>query len=423
MHSSSLMSIAVVGGGVAGIVAAHVLQRRHEVSLYERNDYIGGHTHTVVVEDGPDAGTAVDTGFIVFNERTYPNFNRFLSHLGVGRHESGMSFSYHDARTGLAYASTNVDTFFAQRSNLLRPSFWLMSLGIARFNWMTPLHLERGFLKGLTLGEFLTLHRFNRYFVEQYLLPICASVWSAPDARMLDFPMETFARFFLNHGLFTISRQPRWFTVQGGSHSYVKAFLAGFGGRVFTSSRVREIVRRGGKVLVRTSHDEQAYDAVVLACHADEALEVLADPSREEMGLLGAWSYSRNKTVLHTDTSFLPPLGKTWASWNYQRTHRPEEGSQVSLTYYMNRLQGLSTQRHYCVTLNPSRPVAPSSTIREMVYNHPVYTHESLATQAGLAALNGQNGTYYCGSYMGYGFHEDAVRSALAVCRAFGLEL
>lgn len=423
MNPDPPRSIAVVGGGVAGIVAAYLLQRRFEVSLFERNDYVGGHTHTVVIKDGPDAGTGVDTGFIVFNERTYPNFIRFLSLLGVEKHKSSMSFSYHDARTGFAYASTSADTFLAQRANIFKPSFWMMALAILRFNHITPRHLEQGLLKGLTLGEFLAVHRFNRYFVEQYLIPICASVWSAPDIRMMEFPMEAFARFFLNHGLLSIVNQPQWYTVEGGSHTYVKAFLKAFRGEVFTRTPVQAVQRTDGMVRVRTAQGVRDFDAVVLACHADESLRALADPSAEEKRLLAAWEYSRNRTVLHTDTSFMPPLPKVWASWNYQRIEGVQAGSPVMLTYYMNRLQGLATRNRYCVTLNPKKPVQTGAAIREMVYTHPVYTTESLSTQAGIAGISGRQNTYFCGSYLGNGFHEDAVRSAVAVARSFGIEL
>ncbi|HQI80695.1 MAG TPA: FAD-dependent oxidoreductase [Deltaproteobacteria bacterium] len=422
MNPESIRKVAVVGGGVAGIVAAYLLQERFEVSLYERNAYIGGHTNTVVIEEGPDAGTSVDTGFIVFNERTYPNFIRFLGRLGVGRHASGMSFSYHDTATGLAYASTNADTFLAQRSNILRPSFWMMALAILRFNHLTPRHLEQGRLAGLTLGQFLERNRFNRYFVEQYLIPICASVWSAPDVRMMEFPMETFARFFLNHGLLSVTDQPRWYTVEGGSHSYVKAFLGTFRGKVFPETPVRSVRRTGGRVQVESDRGMEEYDAVVLASHADESLAMLADPSAEEQRLLGAWEYSRNRTLLHTDTSFMPPLAKAWASWNYQRTGSLQEGSPVMLTYWMNRLQGLRTKAQYCVTLNPRRQPATGATIRELLYTHPVYTTASLATQEGISGLSGDRNTCYCGSYLGYGFHEDAVKSAVAAARLFGVE-
>jgi len=424
MESRQTRKIAVVGGGVAGIVASYLLQRRFEVSLFEKNDYIGGHTHTVLIDDGPDAGTPVDTGFIVFNEKTYPNFIRFLARLAIEKQKSSMSFSYYDARTGMMYASTNVYTFLAQRRNMLRPSFWMMALAVLRFNQITPKHLEEGKLRGLTLGEFLAGHRFNRYFVEQYLIPICASVWSAPDVRMLDFPMETFARFFLNHGLLSVLNQPQWYVVRGGSHAYVNAFLKTFRGRVFPRTPVTALTRKSGGISLKTTEgSEETFDTVVLACHADEALRMLADPSPDERRLLAAWDYSHNRTVLHHDASFLPPMPKVRASWNYMRMEAVESGSPVMLTYYMNRLQNLATRRQYCVTLNPKKPVPHEAVIREMVYNHPIYTPESLSTQAGISGMNGLRNTYFCGSYLGNGFHEDAVKSAVAVARTFGIEL
>jgi len=424
VDSGQVRTLAVVGGGVAGIVASYLLQRRFEVSLFEKNDYIGGHTHTIVIDEGPDAQTPVDTGFIVFNDKTYPLFNRFLAQLRVEKQKSSMSFSHFDARSGMMYASTNMDTFLAQRSNLFRPSFWLMSLAVLRFNHITKNHLEEGKLRGLTLGEFLSVHRFNRYFVEQYLIPICASVWSAPDVRMLEFPMETFARFFLNHGLLSVVNQPQWYVVKGGSHTYVNAFLKTFRGRVYPATPVAAVTRGDAGVTLKTvDGTEHPFDAVVLACHADESLRLLADAHPDERRLLGAWEYSRNRTILHHDTSFLPPMQKVWASWNYMRMEAVESGSPVTLTYYMNRLQGFSTRRPYCVTLNPKKPIQDGAIVRDMIYHHPVYTRESMETQRGIAGMNGQKSTYFCGSYLGNGFHEDAVRSAAAVARIFGIEL
>ncbi|MGC9323680.1 MAG: NAD(P)/FAD-dependent oxidoreductase [Desulfomonilia bacterium] len=418
------LRIAVVGAGVAGIVAAHVLQRSHDVTLYEKNDYIGGHTHTIVVDSGEDAGTPVDTGFIVCNDKTYPNFLLFLQQLGVEKRKSSMSFSYYDPVKRLQYGSSGADTLFAQRRNVLRPSFWRMFLGILVFNRITPALLHQGKLRGFTMGEYLMAHRFNRFFIEDYLIPITAAVWSAPDVRMFDFPMETFARFFENHGLFSITRHPQWFTISGGSHTYVKAFLKGFTGKVLRNFAVQSIRRADGAVFIK-AHDaeEERYDAVVIACHADEAFEMLSDPSSEERALLGVWTYSRNRTVLHTDTSFLPPERKVWSSWNYVRFSGVESGSPVTLTYNMNRLQGLVTRNTYCVTLNPPKPPESDHTIMDTVYTHPLFSFETLHTQAGLKELGGVRNTYYCGSYHGYGFHEDAVASALRVTEAFGLKL
>ena len=277
------MKIAVVGAGVAGIAASYLLQRQHEMTLYDKNDYIGGHTHTIVLESGEDAGTPVDTGFIVFNEKTYPNFLHLLAQLGVEKQNSTMCFSYYDEKTGLAYGSKTLDTLFAQRINTCRPSFWMMIFGILHFNHHTPKRLHEGRLKDFTMGQYLTACRYNPHFIEKYLLPMCASVWSAPDVRMLEFPMETFARFFLNHGLFSIIKHPQWYTVKGGSHEYVKAFLKTFKGRVLPSTPVQGIRRENGRVFVKAKDgSEEAYDKVVLACHADESLRILVDPSPEE---------------------------------------------------------------------------------------------------------------------------------------------
>lgn len=416
--------IAVVGAGVAGIVTAHILQRRHDVCLYEKNDYVGGHTHTIVIDKGADQGTPVDTGFIVFNEKTYPNFLRFLAQLGVEKQKSSMSFSYYDQRTGLAYASATLDTLFAQRLNTCRASFWMMIFGILRFNHHAPQLLEQGRLHNLTMGQYLRKYRYSRHFTEKYLIPVCASVWSAPDVHMFDFPMETLARFLSNHGLLSIFHQPQWFTVKGGSHAYVKAFLKGFRGRVLPRTPIAAIRREKERVLVKTvDGGEEAYDEVVLACHADEALKLLAQPSDQEAELLSAWAYSENKTILHTDPAFLPPYPKVCASWNYVRTSSMEEGSPVMLSYYMNRLQNLTSRHQYCVTLNPRFPVAQDRVIREMIYTHPIYTPAAFAAQEGIRAINGRDNTYFCGAYLGYGFHEDAVKAGVDVARHFGMDL
>jgi uncharacterized protein len=418
------LRIAVVGGGVAGIAAAHLLQRRHEVTLFEKNDYVGGHTHTIVIDDGPDKGTPVDTGFIVLNDRTYPLLIRFLATLGVPIRKSDMSFSYTCRRTGLQYASRNLNTLFAQRRNLLRPAFWRFLIEIARFNVITRKWLANGALRGLSLGEYLRRESILPSLIESYLIPMAAAIWSTPDARMMDFPAESFFRFMENHGLLSVSDQPQWYTVEGGSHTYVKAFLKGFAGRVFTDRPVEGIRRTdSGAVLAFADGAEETFDKVVLAAHADEAFGQLADPSPEETACLSPWTYNRNTTVLHTDASFIPKNPRARASWNYLREKDASSEAPVMLTYDMNRLQGLRTESEYCVTLNPLRSVQTSRIIRELVYHHPMYTAEAIATQQSLPGLNGQRHTFFCGSYFGYGFHEDALRSGVKVAEAFGINL
>jgi predicted NAD/FAD-binding protein len=416
------MRIAVVGGGVAGIVAAHLLQRRHEVTLFEKNHYVGGHTHTIAIACGPDVGTPVDTGFIVLNDRTYPVLNRFLQALGVPIRRSDMSFSYFDARTGFQYASSNLNTLFAQRRNLLSPGHWAMLAEILVFNRRVRSHLQAGRLETLTLGGFLRRHRFSLRFRAHYLFPMVAAIWSAPGVDVARFPMLTFARFFHNHGLLSVYRQPQWYFVEGGSHSYVEAFLRRFSGEVFTGAAVKRIVRADdGVTIICDDGCQTVFDRVVVAAHADEALGLLADPSETERRLLGAWRYSVNKTFLHTDLTWMPPNRRAWASWNVFRADRAVAEAPVTLTYHMNRLQQLQTREAYLVTLNPFRPIAEEKIIDRMTYTHPVFDFESLATQADLPSLNGERNTWFCGSYFRYGFHEDAARSGVQAAAAMGV--
>ena len=415
------MRIAVIGGGIAGITAAHLLQGSHEVTLYEKNDYVGGHTHTVTISDGPDAGLPVDTGFIVLNDRTYPILNRFFEALGVAIRKSDMSFSYCDETSGFQYASSNLNTLFAQRRNLMDPGYWSMLGEVLLFNRRVSRKLAGGTLENLTLGQFLQRFRFSKRFREQYLFPMVAAIWSAPDLEVDRFPMLTFARFFNNHGLLTVHNHPQWYYVAGGSHSYVKAFLKEFQGSVLTNTRPASIQRSGNGVqVILADGNAETFDKAVIATHADEALQLLADPSVEERRLLGAWRYSVNQTVLHTDLSWMPSNPNAWASWNVLRARRAQTDAPVTLTYYMNRLQQLPSRTPYLVTLNPFRPIAREAIIARMTYTHPIYTFDSLRTQSGLAQLNGVRNTYFCGSYFGYGFHEDGARSGVQVAAALG---
>jgi predicted NAD/FAD-binding protein len=424
MENESGLNIAVVGGGVAGITAAYLLQRKHTVTLYEKNGYIGGHTHTIVIEEGPDKGTPVDTGFIVLNDRTYPLFTTFLSQLKVPIRKTDMSFSYFCRKTGLQYGSRNFDTIFAQRRNLFRPSFWSLLLGIIRLNTKTAKKLKGGGLGTITLGDYLRKEKFSRAVIGEYLIPMAAAIWSTPDAKMMDFPAESFFRFFQNHGLLSVTEQPQWYFVAGGSQTYVRAFLDSFRGKAHADHEVRTIRRTdSGPVVTLQNGAEKQFDRVIIAAHADETYAMLDDPSDEETRLLSPWRYTINYTVLHTDISMLPPNRRAWASWNYLRDKDVESESPVTVTYDMNRLQALNTQKVYCVTLNPIRPIPREHVIRELEYTHPTYTFEALKTQGELPNLNGKRDTFFCGSYFGYGFHEDAVRSAVRVAEKFGIGL
>ena len=423
-ESGDKLRVAVVGGGVAGITAAYLLQRRQEVTLYEKNDYVGGHTHTIEIPGGPDRGLPVDTGFIVLNDRTYPLFNRLLRQLGVCVRDTEMSFSFQSEATGVEYAGTGFNGLFAQRRNLLRASHWRMLLGVARFCRDARADLSRGRLPRWTLQEYVGRYRYRPEMVDRYLIPMAAAIWSTPPGEVSGFPVEPFLRFFNNHGLLSPFRRPRWQTVAGGSHAYVKAFLDGFRGTVRVAAPVTSIRRGEKSVHVRAAGGEdETYDRVVVAAHADEALGLLADPSDAERDLLGAWRYQLNRVVLHTDSSFLPKSRRAWGCWNYREVPNSGPDALGCVTYFMNALQGLRAETRYCVTVNPDRPVPSAETICELFYSHPTYTFASMDTQEKLATLNGPNRTYFCGSYFGYGFHEDAVRSGVAVGREFGLEL
>ncbi len=401
--------VAVIGGGVAGIVAAHLLQDTCEVTIFEKEDYLGGHTHTVSVPHGPDEGTPVDTGFIVFNEATYPLFIRFLEELEVPSRETQMSFGFHCERTGLFYAGTDLAGIFAQRSNLLSARYYRFLFEIVRFCRQGKKDLAQGQELG-TLDDYVARHRFSPFMVENYLLPMAAAIWSTPSGRVGQFPALSFLRFFNNHGLLSLIDRPKWRTVAGGSCSYVRAFLRRFRGTVRLEAPIARVLRGSAGVSVEVAGEEpRIFDDVFIAAHADQALRLLGDPSPEESRLLGVWRYEENATVLHTDVSVLPPTTKAWACWNFRREAKEE--SRVYVTYAMNLLQGLRAQKQYLVTLNRPSLHEESQVLASLVYHHPVYTRDSMETQSSLASLNGQRSTYFCGSYFGFGFHEDAVRS------------
>jgi len=405
--------VAVIGGGVAGIVAAHLLQDTHDVTLLEQGDYLGGHTHTIPIPDGPDAGTPVDTGFIVFNEATYPHFIRFLEELKVPSRRTEMSFGFQCSQTGLVYAGNDLNGLFAQRSNLFKPQFYRFLLEIGRFSQLANTDLDAGHDLG-TLEQWTIRHRFMPYMVENYLKPMAAAIWSTPAGQVAAFPARSFLLFFRNHGLLTFRNRPSWRTVSHGSWSYVKAFSRAFTGTIRLQAQVERLYRSQDGVLVeRVGQPPERFDQVVIATHADQALRLLGDPTPEEKRLLGPWQYEANSTVLHTDVSVLPSTPRAWSCWNFRREAGKTAHEPVYLTYSMNLLQGLTTKKQYLVTLNRPGDYDENQVIARMVYHHPTYTVDSMATQAALPTLNGVNRTFFCGSYFGYGFHEDAVRSSI----------
>ena len=409
------MRIAVVGTGIAGNVAARELHREHEVTVFESAAHVGGHSHTHEVEVEGRA-VRVDTGFIVFNRRTYPRFSALLDELGVATRESRMSFSVRCEASGIEYNGTDLDGLFAQRRNLLRPSFLGMVADILRFNREAPRLLEtHGGEK--PLGEFLAQGRYGRAFVDRYLVPMGAAIWSTDPARMLSFPARFFVRFLHNHGMLTVNDRPAWWTVSGGSARYVERLVEPFRDRIRLRTPVEWIRREANGVLVKARGALPVrYEAVFLACHSDQALRLLADPTPAERSVLGAIGYSTNEAVLHTDGRLLPRSRRAWAAWNYHRMAEP--GAPVALTYNMNILQGLATPRPLLVTLNLAGAIDPARVLRRITYHHPLFTPVAVAAQARHAEINSGR-TFFCGAYWRFGFHEDGMWSALEALRHF----
>lgn len=415
--------IAIVGAGISGLTAAFLLQRRHEITVYEADARIGGHTHTVDVDVGGQRH-AIDTGFIVCNDWTYPNFYRLLERIGVRRRLSSMGFSVHCERTGLQWAGGDFNQIFAQRRNLCSPRFLRMLAEIVRFNRETPALLD-GAAGHLTLGDYLECERYSAMFRDYYILAMGAAIWSAPARDMLEFPAQFFVRFFRNHGLLSIADRPPWYVIEGGSRAYLEPLTRSFAGRIRRDSRVVQVHRSTDDVEIVTAGGARTrHDAVVFACHSDQALAILGDSATTaEREILGAIPYQENDVVLHTDVSLLPPNRRAWSSWNYRVPAVP--GERVQLTYNMNILQSLDAGETFCVTLNQTRQINPARVLGRYTYHHPVYTPDGMRARVRRGEISGAGGnavsrTWYCGAYWHNGFHEDGVTSALEVAAAFG---
>ncbi|SHF65947.1 Predicted NAD/FAD-binding protein [Modicisalibacter ilicicola DSM 19980] len=415
---SSAQRIAVIGSGISGMSAAYLLSQRHRVTLFEANHRLGGHTATVDVRlDGREY--AVDTGFIVFNDWTYPLFQSLMAHLGVASQPTEMSFSVHDAHRDFEYNGHTLTTLFAQRRNLLRPRFHRMLADILRFNRRARADLDADRLDTtITLGDYLDSQRFGRDFRKRYLLPMGAAIWSASLADLQGFPALFFLRFFHNHGLLSVDHRPQWYTLIGGSRSYIPALTRPYAERIHLNCPVRGIRRHGSEIVIHSPRGEERFDQVVLACHADQALEMLDDASDTERAILGALPYQDNEVVLHTDTALLPRRRRAWASWNYRLDGRGAE-ARVSVTYDMNILQRLEAPHTFCVTLNDSDAIDPAKVIERFRYAHPCFTPQGQSAQARHAEISGPgHRTHFCGAYWRNGFHEDGVWSALRVAES-----
>jgi predicted NAD/FAD-binding protein len=410
------MRIAVIGSGIAGNIAAWKLSRDHEVTVFEADSRIGGHTNTVDVALGGEK-FAVDTGFIVFNEWTYPNFIAMLNELGVEWQDSNMGFSVQHESSGLEYCGSNLDSLFAQRSNLFRPSFHRMIRDILRFNREAP-RLLNPCAADLTLAEYLSENAYSSGFVEHFIIPMGAAIWSSSASMMQRMPARFFVRFFQNHGLLSVNDRPVWKVIKGGSREYVRKLVQSHRDRIRLDAPVERIWRNphGVRIKVRGA-EPQNFDGVFIACHSDQALRMLADPSTLEEKVLGAIRYQPNEAVLHTDISLMPKRRRAWAAWNAHIMERPN--SPVAVTYNMNILQGLQAPEQFLVTLNNDQDIESSKIIQRISYSHPVFTPEAVAAQKYHEQVNGERHTWFCGAYWRYGFHEDGVVSALNALEHF----
>ncbi|EJL6397668.1 NAD(P)/FAD-dependent oxidoreductase [Vibrio navarrensis] len=412
------MKIAIIGTGISGLTCGYYLHKEHDVTLFEANDYIGGHTATVEIEkDGQNY--AIDTGFIVYNDRTYPNFMKMMDEIGVQGLPTQMSFSVRNDSNGLEYNGHTATTLFAQKRNWFKPQFYRFIGEILRFNRLAKQAAKDSSAQVQTLGEFLQLHSFSDYFSDNYILPMGAAIWSSTLADMRAFPLTFFLRFFLNHGLLDITNRPQWYVIKGGSKAYIPPLTQGFADKIRLNSPVSKVVRQADKVVLHVNGQTEWFDQVIFACHSDQALHMLHDASAAETEILSDMAYQANEVVLHTDTSLLPKRKAAWASWNYFLDGHAEEAQRLpSLTYNMNILQHIQSEHTFCVTLNRSEAIQPDKILRRFVYHHPVFTTQSIAAQARREEIQGQHQAWFCGAYWYNGFHEDGVRSALDVVKA-----
>ncbi|MDP2633165.1 MULTISPECIES: FAD-dependent oxidoreductase [unclassified Pseudoalteromonas] len=415
-----MKKIAIIGSGISGLSCAHLLHKQYDVTVFEKNDYIGGHTATVDV-DIEGTNYAIDTGFIVFNDRTYPYFEKLLSRIGISRKPTQMSFSVHNEQTGFEYNGHTFTSLFAQKRNILRPRFYKLLADIVRFNKLCKSLHSKNVYEKKTLGQLLDEHSFNDFFRYHYILPMGAAIWSTSIKEMSNVEVEFFVKFFFNHGLLDITNRPQWYVIPGGSREYIAPLINGFEQQIKLNSDIAEVERLDDKIIIHLKNGEQQqFDKVVFACHSDQALGLLSSPSIDEKRVLGAIPYSENSVILHTDTSILPKRKAAWASWNYLLNDSTDKAAVV--TYQMNILQGIQSDTQFCVTLNHKQGIDKSKILREFTYHHPVFNEASIAAQQQKHSIDGENNTYFCGAYWYNGFHEDGVRSAVDVARQLGVE-
>ncbi|MEZ8965198.1 NAD(P)/FAD-dependent oxidoreductase [Vibrio breoganii] len=412
------MKIAIIGTGISGLTCGYRLHKNHDVTLFEANDYIGGHTATVDVEVEGKPYT-VDTGFIVYNDRTYPNFIEMMNEIGVRGNPTEMSFSVRNDGNGLEYNGHALSTLFAQKRNWFNPKFYSFISEILRFNKLAKSLADDDSLEDQTLGSFLEQQDFSDYFSENYILPMGAAIWSSTLADMRVFPLSFFLRFFLNHGLLDIKNRPQWYVIDGGSRAYIEPLTQGFSDKILLNSPVEKVQRTPMGVRLLVNGEWLQFDQVIFACHSDQALKILGEEQTQlETDVLGDMRYQANEVVLHTDTNLLPKRNKAWASWNYYLSgDQDQENRLPTLTYDMNILQHIQSEHTFCVSLNNSPNIDKNKILRSFIYHHPVFTRESIAAQGRSEELQGNNATWFCGAYWRNGFHEDGVHSALQVVK------
>lgn len=416
------MKIAIIGTGISGLTAAYLLNKKHEVTVFEKNNYIGGHTHTHDLKLN-NLNYAVDSGFICYNENTYPNFINLLNILGVESQKTKMGFSVKSEKKKLEYAGNSINSLFSQRKNIVNLSFLRMINDILSFNKNSRIDLPTISSK-ITLGQYLKNNKYSNSFIYNYIIPMGAAIWSTKAASMLNMPALFFVRFFNNHGLLQTKNRPNWWVIKGGSKEYVKKLVISFKENIRLSSPVFGINRKNEKIEIKLSSDGthiEIFDAVVLATHSDQALKLLSDKTSLETEILSALPYQTNEALLHTDHTVLPKNKLAWASWNYNLDQGSEEP--VALTYNMNILQNLKASETYCVTLNSKGLINPKKVIKKLKYDHPLFTVEGIIAQKRKHEISGINNTYFCGAYWKNGFHEDGVVSALDVAKQFGISL
>jgi len=411
--------IAIVGTGISGLGAAYLLNPHHDITVYEKAARIGGHTRTVTVSYN---GTKipVDTGFIVFNRQNYPNLTGLFHYLDVPTHESDMTFAATIGEGWLEWGAKSVNAIFGQRRNLLRPGFFRLLRDVIRFNGHALNTVEKH--PRISLGELIELLNLGDWFRRYYLLPMAGAIWSCPPQQMLDFPAMSFVRFFENHGLLSVSGQPQWYTVTGGSQEYVRRLTQSFTSRIRTGCGVAEVARNSDGIEIRDDQGGvERYDHAILGCHADESLSILKDARSEERALLGAFRYQPNRAILHKDPSVMPKRNACWASWVYKADVSTSE-LKISVSYWMNKLQGIDARFPLFVTLNPTQKIAPEHVFDEHIFYHPVFDAAAMAAQHGLSEIQGHQNTWYCGAYLRHGFHEDGLLSAVEIAKQFGID-